>query len=219
MSDSANVRSIEAIAAFRVALTNFSEDARNALGATDMEIRRMRDWLQRDQLVYWQGQIKRRNELLSIARTELHRRRLQASNSDAISDTEQKENLRVAQRRLEEAEQKVALIKRLVPVFEHATSEYRSASQPLGDTLTGSLINSLSLLARVVTSLESYLAVAPPSAPVAAPEPKKTEPESVGSTAESTSARAEPEPQITSAAAGQEPGAAEAAGAERAAAG
>src|SRR5262249_30237472 len=91
MSQSANVRSVEAIAAFRVAVTNAADDARNALGGTEMEIRRMRDWLQRAQLTYWQGQIKRRNELLSRARTELHRRRLQASNSDAISDTEQKE--------------------------------------------------------------------------------------------------------------------------------
>jgi hypothetical protein len=162
---SANVKSIEAIHEFRISLTNFSEDARNALGAVEMEIRRTRDWLQRDQLGYWQAQIKRRNEQLSMARTELHRRRLSQANSDAISDTEQKENVRLAQRRLEEAEDKVQIVKRWIPVFEHAIAEYHSAAQPLGDRLTGSLQKSLLLLDRMVATLEQYLATTAPTTP------------------------------------------------------
>jgi hypothetical protein len=162
---SANVKSVEAIRDFRIAMTNFSDDARNALSAVEMEIRRTRDWLQRDQLSYWQTQIKRRNQEVSEARTELHRRRLSQANSDAISDTEQKENLRIAQRRLEEAEDKVQRIKRWIPVFEHAIAEYHSASQPLGDRLTGALLKSLLVLDRMVASLEQYLATAPPETP------------------------------------------------------
>jgi len=90
--------------------------------------------------------------------------------SDAISDTEQKEAVRNAQRRLEEAEQKLATVKRWVPVLEHAIAEYHATSQPLGDRLTGSLVNSLTLLDRVVGSLESYLATQAPSAPTFNPE-------------------------------------------------
>jgi hypothetical protein len=165
MSQSANVRSVDAIKDFRVALTNFGEDARNALSAIEMEIRRTRDWLQRDQLMYWQTQLKRRNEQMSMARTELHRRRLSQANSDAISDTEQKENLKAAQRRVEEAERKLQLIKKWVPVLDHAISEYHSTSQPLGDRLTGSFINSLTLLDRMVATLDSYLTLAPPTTP------------------------------------------------------
>jgi hypothetical protein len=165
MSSSANVKSIESIRDFRISLTNFSEDARNALSAVEMEVRRIRDWLQRDQFGYWQAQIKRRNELLAMARAELFRRRLSQSNSDAISDTEQKENVRIAQRRLEEAEDKLQTVKRWVPVLEHAIAEYHSASQPLGDRLTGSLQHSLVLLDRMLASLEAYLATAPPETP------------------------------------------------------
>ncbi len=165
MSQSANVRSVDAIRDFRVALTNFSEEARTALSSAEMEVRRTHDWLNRDQLTYWQAQIKRRNEQLSMARTELHRRRLSQQGSDAISDAEQKEAVRNAQRRLEEAEQKVALVKRWIPVLEHAIAEYHATSQPLGDRLTGSLVNSLTLLDRIVASLDHYLAAAPPAAP------------------------------------------------------
>ena len=170
MSQSANVRSVEALHDFRIALTNFSEEARTALSSAEMEVRRTRDWLTRDQLTFWQAQIKKRNELLSMARTELHRRRLSQQGSDAISDTEQKEAVRIAQKRLEAAEQRVALIKKWIPVLEHAISEYHASSQPLGDRLTGSLVNSLTLLDRLVGTLESYLATAPPPAPSFQPE-------------------------------------------------
>ena len=170
MSQSANVHSTEAIRDFRIALTTFSEEGRNALGSVEMELRRARDWLQRDQLGYWQGQVKRSNELLSMARTELHRRRLSQANSDAISDTEQKEAVRAAQRRLEAAEDKVKRVKGWVPVLEHAIAEYHSSSQPLGDRLTGSLVNSITLLDRMLASLDSYLTLAAPSAPVFASE-------------------------------------------------
>ena len=169
MSQSANVRSTETIREFRIALTTFAEEGRNALGSVEMELRRMRDWLQRDQLGYWQMQVKRSHEQLSTARTELHRRRLSQSNSDAISDSEQKEAVRAAQRRLEAAEDKVKRVKGWIPVLEHAVAEYHSSSMPLGDRLTGSLVNSLALLDRLLASLDAYLTLAPPSTPTIAP--------------------------------------------------
>lgn len=189
MSQSANVRSVEAIHDFKIALANFAEDARNALSGTEMDLRRARNWLQRDQLTYWQTQVKRCNEQVSTARTELHRRKLSQQGSDAVSDTEQKENLRAAQRKLEEAERKVALVKRWIPILEHAISEYHSAAQPLGDRLTGALVASMALLDRTVASVEAYLAVAPPVTPVA-PEPAAAAREAVGSSATSSAAPA-----------------------------
>lgn len=167
MSQSANVRSVQSIHDFKLALATFAEDARNALSGVESDLRRTRNWLQRDQLSHWQAQVKRRNEEVSMARTELHRRRLSQQGSDAISDTEQKENLRIAQRRLEEAEHKLALVKKWGPVLEHAIAEYHSASQPLGDRLTGALVASMALLDRTVASIEAYLATAPPITPLA----------------------------------------------------
>lgn len=169
MSQSANVRSVGAIHDFKVALTNFAEDARNALGSTEMELRRTRDWLTRDQLSYWQAQVKRCQEQVAMARADLFRRKISQQGSDAVSDADQKEALRTAIRRQQEAEEKVARIKRWIPVLEHAISEYHSTSQPLGDRLSGSLVNSLTLLERTIGSLDAYLNTAPPSAPVLPP--------------------------------------------------
>ncbi|MGE3820433.1 MAG: hypothetical protein AB7I30_13545 [Isosphaeraceae bacterium] len=176
MSQTAKVRSVESIRDFKVAMNNFVEEARNALSSVEMEVRRVRDWVQRDQYSYWQSQVKRRNEQVSMARTELHRRRLSQQNSDAISDTEQKENLREAERRLAQAEEKVKIVKKWIPILEHEIAKYHSCSQPLGDCLAGSLQNSLALLERVIRSLESYLDLAPPTAPVVADERNQAAP-------------------------------------------
>lgn len=162
MSQGANVRSVDALKDVRLALISFSEDARAALTTVDMEVRRMRDWLEREQLSYWRAQVKRREEEVNMARSDLHRRRLSAGNSDAISDTEQKEALRLAQRRLVEAEEKVAMVKRWIPIFDHAAAEYRAHSQPLGDHLAGGFENTLVSLDRMVSSLEAYLALHAP---------------------------------------------------------
>jgi hypothetical protein len=165
MSQSANVRSIEALKEFKNGLIAFADDARVIIDGVDMEVRRTRNWLERDQLAYWRTQVKRRQEDVAAARTELHRRKISQMNSDAISDTEQKEALKLAQRRLVEAEEKVETIKRWIPVLEHAIHEYHSQVQPLGDHLAGGFENTLSLMDRMVDALEAYLSLRAPEAP------------------------------------------------------
>ena len=165
MAQSAKVLSIQALKDFRVALITFTEEARNALGGVDMELKRMRDWLERDQLSYWQMQVKRRHEAMMMARTELYRRRISQQGSDAISDTEQKEALKEAQRRLRIAEEKVAIVKKLIPIFHHAMAEYISHATPLADHLSGGIDKSLGSLAKMIDSLEAYLALNAPAAP------------------------------------------------------
>jgi hypothetical protein len=165
----ANVRSVEAIKEFKNSLVTFAEDARVALGAMEMEIRQLRNWLERDQYSYWQGQVKRSKEAIAEALSDLHRRQLSQANSDAVSDSDQKEAVRMAKRRLAEAEDKVGRIKRWVPVLEHALSEYHSQSQPLGDKLSGGLIGTLAMLERMIVALEEYQAIQAPAAPVLRP--------------------------------------------------
>ena len=165
MAQSAKVLSIEALKDFRIALVTFTEEARNALSGVDMELKRMRDWLERDQLSYWQMQVKRRHEAMMNARTELYRRRISQQGSDAVSDTEQKEALQEAQRRLRIAEEKVEAVKKLIPVFHHALAEYVSRSTPLADHLSGGVDRSLGSLTKMIDSLEAYLALHAPSAP------------------------------------------------------
>jgi hypothetical protein len=186
---SANVRSVDALRDTKAALITFAEEARVSLDSFEMELRQLRNWLERDQLSYWRSQVKRGQELVAMARSELFRRQL--SQSEAVSDTEQKEALRLAKRRLEEAEDKVERIKKWTPVLEHAISEYHSQSQPLGDRLSGSLVASLATLDRMIAALESYIDLAPPTAPVmASTGGSSTEPMTAGTAEDAAPARA-----------------------------
>ncbi len=165
MSKSANVLSVQTLKDFKLVMCNFAEEARNSLSGVDMELRRMRDWLERDQLGYWQTQIKRRQEDLMQARADLHKRKISQQGSEAVSDAEQKEALREATRKLRVAEEKLAMVKRLIPFLHHAIDEYHSHSQPLGDHLSGGFEKSLFTLEKMIGSLEAYLALAAPTAP------------------------------------------------------
>ncbi len=169
MSRSANVLSTQALKDFKVAMANFAEEARSSLGGVDMELRRTRDWLERDQLGYWQSQIKKRSEILQQARADLHKRQLSQQGSDAISDSDQKEAVREAQKRLRKAEEMLAVVKRLIPQLHHAIDEYHSHSQPLGDHVSGGFEKSMASIEKMILALESYLALKTPTAPVLEP--------------------------------------------------
>jgi hypothetical protein len=197
MSKSANVLSIQTLKDFKVAMINFSEDARNSLSGCDMELRRMRDWLERDQLGYWQAQIKKREEQLMQARADLHKRKISQQGSDAVSDAEQKENLREAQKRLKVAEEKYASIKRLIPFLHHAIDEYHSHSQPLGDHLAGGFEKSLFTLVKMIGSLEAYLALQAPTAPSMPSAAETTGASSASSSPSSAAGSASTESQST----------------------
>ncbi len=86
----------------------------------------------------------------------------QGQGSDAVSDAEQKEALREAKQRLQVAEEKVVLVKKLIPELHHAIAEYHSHSQPLGDHLSGGFKRSLAGLDARVMALEAYLATLVP---------------------------------------------------------
>lgn len=198
MSKSANVRSVQALKDFRIAFCNFAEDARGAVGGVEMEIRKFRDWLERDQLNYWRMQVKKREEMLMEARAALHKKKLAAGKSDAVSDSEEKENLRNATRLLRVAEEKVEVVKKLIPQFHHAVDEYHSHSQPLSDHLSGGFERSLAKLSTMIESLESYLALQAPvtsSSQAASFTPSSgTSRTTAGASAGSTSTKRDDEP-------------------------
>jgi hypothetical protein len=213
MSRSANVLSVQTLKDFKLTMINFAEEARNSLSGVDMELRRMRDWLERDQLGYWQAQVKKRHEEVMQARSDLHRRKLSQQGSDAVSDADQKEALREALRRLHVAEEKVALIRKLIPYLHHAIDEYHSHSQPLGDHLSGGFEKSVLNLERMITSLEEYLALRAPAAPRLETAAAEAGPTAAGSSAttgstpsESAAAAEEPPAEGASAAKPSEPG-------------
>jgi hypothetical protein len=85
--------------------------------------------------------------------------------------------LRLAQRCLAEAEEKVALTKRWSPALQRAVDEYEGPMRRLADLLEGDLPKVGGLVERLIADLESYIAlnagsVAPAPASRASPAPE-----------------------------------------------
>jgi hypothetical protein len=163
MSLQASVHSIDALKDLRVALALYGDDTLGALGAVDAEVRRTLRWLHEERPYYWQDQIKRRREQVALARSEVFRRNLQKKGDYSPPMSEQKENLRKAESSLQEAEKRLAMVRKWQPLLSHAVLEYHASVQRLKDLAAGDVPRAVNLLSRMIGALEAYLRVVAPS--------------------------------------------------------
>lgn len=158
-----NVESIEVLRTIRAQLCGFGEDARNALAATEMEINRMVSWLTQDRRLYWDAQIRKRREDLAMAKSDLSRKRTSQMFGSEGNVGEQRDQVRQAKVRLEEAEEKLERVKRWVAPLQQGIMEYRGRAQPLGDMAGSHVEHALALLDRMIDALEEYSTTKPTS--------------------------------------------------------
>jgi len=163
MDSQVRVASFDRFQDFRAAYAKFGDGATQALLTVDLEIRRMLDWLAKDQVAYWKGEIRRREEKLNEAKAALHRKRITATFGNVAQDTDEIVAVRRAQARLEAAEAKLKAVKHWYQVVEQEVTEYRGPAQALANVLEADVPRALSSLDRMMDSLESYLNVVAPS--------------------------------------------------------
>jgi hypothetical protein len=163
MTESANVTDIEALGALRAALCCFGEKAADALGAADMEIQRTVEWLD-DQLKYWQHEVRRWEDEVFHARTELARRRMMRIGDRPPDCTEQEEALARARQGLEHAEDQVERTRRWQRLWQEAVIEYQGPVGQLKGLVDAELPRAGALLERKIAALDAYVALAAPAA-------------------------------------------------------
>src|SRR5260370_27456 len=130
MSESARVTSIEAIKDFRAALCDVVVDAKEALCATELEIRHLLDWLQQ-QLKNWQHEVRKRQEQLVRAKNDLVQKKYSQRDGRGPGYTEQEVALERAQTRLQEAEWKVERTRHWIHVLPPHVTEYKGPPRHL----------------------------------------------------------------------------------------
>src|SRR5262249_21560876 len=169
MTRSARVTSIQTVEAFKGALCEFGKDARDALCAADLAVRRAVDWLKAQQQ-FWQRELRKRQEDVVQAKKELTARKYQNRDGRGLGSTEQEKALKKAQDRQREAETKLANCKRWAPELHHAVTEYEGPTRQLAGPLDTDLVQAVALLEHKLEALEAYLRLAPPDLPGLAPE-------------------------------------------------
>ncbi len=180
MAERANVTSVEAIELFRANLIAYLTKARPVLEDGCDEVFRTRQWLQHDRRVHWENQLKRRRKILEEAEQALFSARMgnlrEATSAEAAAVTR-------AKRALDEAEEKLRLVKRWTMEFDNRVQPLVKELEGLRSLLTNDMPKAAAHLAQIVKMLDAYAGVKPVAAsnPAVTLENKPTSEESPGS--------------------------------------
>src|SRR4051812_17175909 len=166
MRTPARVTSIDALGDFRAALDAFRADALDALTALDLEVRRSFDWLA-DQRKFWQKTVRECQDAVTRARSELSQKQMTHPGMRQPDTTQEEENLWLAKRRLQAAEEKLDATRRWEPKLQRAADEYAGPVRHLGNVVESDLPKAIALMKKLIAALEAYVAQAPPGGSVA----------------------------------------------------
>jgi hypothetical protein len=162
MPQNANVRSIEAIDAFRAVLVLYRDRASRILDDVRDDVVRTRSWLQGDCLLRWRKMVHDRSALLAQAEQELFTARL-SGHPEAVQERRMAVNrARLAVRQAEEG------LDRVRHWLRHYDSEIESRSKPalqLRQLLDTNTQQALTWLRETTDILADYAALAAPLIP------------------------------------------------------
>ena len=126
-------------------------------------------WLETEQLSYWRGQQRNQAAAVVQARQALWNKTMVKDLSGRTpAAVEEKEALKAATRRLEEAERKVGAVKKWMPVLKHEIMACQGGVQRLATAVQSDLPLAIGQLEGMIASLEAYVELKAPGAKEAA---------------------------------------------------
>ncbi|HPC97108.1 MAG TPA: hypothetical protein PLU87_19375 [Sedimentisphaerales bacterium] len=178
MSPYARVHSVVLLKALKASLATFSDAAAVALDEVSTDVQRTRAWLNEDRQRYWSNQVRACAERVTQAKLALKQKNVldRALSGTTSSAVEERKALAIAERRLREAQSKLSRTRSWIQQIDKLQSDYRSGVQGLVSAIDVDIPNAMARLEKMIDSLEAYVALAPPEAPVTS---EKTSQESV----------------------------------------
>jgi hypothetical protein len=166
MSDKvAKVEDLDAIKSLKRAIWKFAEAANVALGDAESEMNRALLWLEGEQRSYWEGQVRKRHDLVERAKEAVRMKKIyKDSTGRQQSAVDEEKALKVAQRRLEEAEQKVIAVKKHTAKLRKETLLYKGHVQRFATAVQNDLPMASAQLDGLLDRLQKYVALDVPEA-------------------------------------------------------
>lgn len=158
MAENARVGSIEAIEAFRSALITYLGKARPAVQEASSDLQRTLLWLETEQRLYWEQQVRRRGRDLEEAEQALLSARLSAFR-DAVS--QEQAAVHRARQSLEQARAKLAAVRRWSREFQPRTETEARQVEALDAILAQDLTLAVASLTETLRLLDAYTATRP----------------------------------------------------------
>jgi len=153
MPQKAQVRSIEAVEAFRSHLIVYLSQARPALEEAAAEVTRMRSWIENDRRTYWENQIRRRRKELEQIQQALLSGRMGMLRKESGAD---QLAFHRAKRAVEEAEDKLRMVKRWAREFDNRIQPLLKQTEKLHTVLSHDMVNAVGYLTQTINTLAAY---------------------------------------------------------------
>lgn len=187
MSQSADVRSIDAIRQFYAAVVEFQEEARLCMSSLEMQLLRIMGWLEQDRPGFWKREIENCYRDQSEARVRLHQCKMRKVGDWKPTCFEEKKDLEKAKKDLEFAQKQIPVVKYWNVTAHQEANEYHGRASRLAQMVERDIPSLMSLLLTTIDRLESYNAVQTPNAPGSSVQFNKADGEYDGASSESDS--------------------------------
>jgi hypothetical protein len=169
--ESAKVTSIDALRSFRAALIKFAETAEAAITDADSDVRSTLTWLERDQLSYWNNQIRKRHDALERAKEALrHKEVFKSPHGGRASVVDEQRMVAKCKVALAEAEQKLINTKRSAQRLHKQMMEFSGQIQRLATAAQSDIPAAVADLDRMVALLDEYVSMRAPAAAASSTE-------------------------------------------------
>jgi hypothetical protein len=162
MPEGARVDSLDALTLFKSALIKFQEAAQIALSDAEGEMNRVLLWVENDQQSHWQNQIRKCQEMVVRCKEAVRMKKVfKDATGRQQSAVDEEKALAVAVKKLAEAEQKLAAVKRWQRQLQKEIGMYKGGVQRFVTTIESEIPHAAAHIETLLTKLDAYLSVQP----------------------------------------------------------
>lgn len=162
MGEQVSVESFEALSCLRMALAKFADEASSVLYAADAQLQRSKTWIKTEQANHWLAEGRKRSELLIRAKLALKEKKLQPSPlGGRQSCVEEEKAVKLATRRVEEAEQKAINVRFWTRRIDEEGLAYSASATGMKHACTAEIPAAIARLDHMLAALEAYASQGP----------------------------------------------------------
>jgi hypothetical protein len=163
MTPGAEVNAISVLADWLAAVCIYRTEGTESLTAVAMTIKHADDWLD-EKLHFWQREKREADQEVVQAAAELRNRQIADFRGRIPDCSVQEENLRVAEARLQNADDQIRTVRKWMIQLPRLVNEtYEAQARRLSRFLDTELTQAISKLDQQIRSLEAYVALQAPS--------------------------------------------------------
>lgn len=156
----AKVGSLDALESFRARLIVYTNQARAALEEVSADVMRTRLWLQTEQRVSWERELRRRLRTLEEAQQALFSSRLSSLRHESAAE---QMAVHRAKRAVEEGEAKLRVLRTWDRDFDSRVQPLVKQIEKLHTVLTHDMVQAVAFLTDAINTLAAYAGIAAPS--------------------------------------------------------